>query len=340
MAVTPCRGTLQAFGTAVHTEPFQRRMSHFWGNPVAPTAHTSVEETAATADSPFGRASPARFERGTSRHAAPSQCSGRVVLFSEATSSADPTAHTSLEETPETSLSADLSTPGQSALGLGTMVKLDPSQCSVKVRLPVSVGGSPGLYSPTTQTSVGDNAFTPARAFWRSPWLGLSTVPQTGTPAAPACAPPKTNSIAPTAARVLREMFSIVCIPPPSFNPSKGTQARRRRGTRFPYGLLAIDVTPPRRASVASTVSSANAGEGYLATGARVADAAAPTGSDRHATRRGGPRLVRGSPHQDLGDAGHAPSAHPRGGRSLPLADRRRAIVGAPELAALLRRDP
>src|SRR5919197_6514316 len=108
--------------------------------------------------------SPLGFGLGISCHAVPSQCSVRVVLFKDAKSSAYPTAHTSREATPDTSESVDLSTPGQSALGLGTMVKVEPSQCSVRVRLPVSVGGTPGFHSPTTHTSVKENGLTPARA--------------------------------------------------------------------------------------------------------------------------------------------------------------------------------
>jgi len=68
-------------------------------------------------------------------------------------------------------------TLGNDELGLGTMLHSFPFQCSVSVRLPVTVGGTPGLYSPTDQMSVADTAETPFRALARLPLFGLGTVP-------------------------------------------------------------------------------------------------------------------------------------------------------------------
>src|SRR5436309_474910 len=102
IAATPIKGTWHPFATGVQAEPSQCSISAFSGNPVRPTAHTSFEATAVTERRLFGRLEPEGFGLGTMVQARPSQCSMRVVLLSEAKSSAWPTAHTSEEETAAT----------------------------------------------------------------------------------------------------------------------------------------------------------------------------------------------------------------------------------------------
>src|SRR5205814_941318 len=65
-----------------------------------------------------------------------------------------------------------------------------------------------------------------------------------------------------------------------------------------------------------------------------------PRPAEKIETRRCGARASRGPTHQDVGDARHAPPAHARGSRGLPLADRVRTIMGTAKLAAVFRRHP
>ena len=75
------------------------------------------------------------------------------------------------------------------------------------------------------------------------------------------------------------------------------------------------------------------AGSGRVFGGARGSRSATTLGPGRSRRR------ARGRPaDQDVGDARHAPSAQSRDGRDVPVVDRGRPLMGAPELAALLRR--
>src|ERR671931_130064 len=96
-----------------------------------PTAHTSVALTAATAVRVF-RELFAAFGLGTIFHFAPYQCSMSVRCWIGAGAAKSPTAQTSFAETAATPRSSELVAE---PFGLGTMLHLLPSQCSIRVLL-------------------------------------------------------------------------------------------------------------------------------------------------------------------------------------------------------------
>ncbi len=133
-------------GIARHRFPLNRRIRAFpSGYPASPTAQTTFDPEAATANSSFGRLEPAGFGLGTIDQVEPFHRSIRVVLFSEAKSSAYPTAQTWFAEVEAASSSVKKSAPAQVAFGVGTGLHTAPFQCKASVSRPVTVGGRPVL---------------------------------------------------------------------------------------------------------------------------------------------------------------------------------------------------
>src|SRR5262249_20804695 len=125
------------------------------------TAHTSVAETALTANS--ATTWPGGVGLGTRVHERPSQCSTRVV--SRLSVPPEPTAHMSVAET---ALTPDR--PLIPALGVGTRAHLLPFQCSARVFDPELV-----LADPTAQALAGESSVTPDRRLPNAPGAGVGT---------------------------------------------------------------------------------------------------------------------------------------------------------------------
>src|SRR5438093_8413213 len=106
---------------------------------------------------------PLTFGVGTMVQAEPFQCSARVMAPMSPFTSACPTAHMSVDATPSTS-SSTLFRSGW--LGLGTMVKAEPFQCSVRVLSSVY---------PTPHTSAAEKAWMPRNALGPAPRVSLET---------------------------------------------------------------------------------------------------------------------------------------------------------------------
>src|SRR5208282_5407977 len=60
-------------------------------------------------------------------------------------------------------------------LGLGMMLQLVPSKCSIKVRVAASAGGGTGVENPTAHTSFGASASTPLSWLAPLPMPGVLT---------------------------------------------------------------------------------------------------------------------------------------------------------------------
>src|SRR5579884_3784105 len=138
--------------------------------PLAPTAQTSVEETAATLE----RTSLMGFGPGlglfTTLHSVPFQCSVSVFRAEELLA-VKPTAQTSFEETAATLRNSLLIEPG---LGLVTTLHFVPFQCSVNVCVTPAVL----TWNPTAHTSLLETALTAYRVLSIVPGLGLVTTLQ------------------------------------------------------------------------------------------------------------------------------------------------------------------
>src|SRR5688572_23243137 len=121
-----------------------------------PTAHASVGESVATPRSSLAWLS--GLGLGTILHCVPSQCSIKVRPGNPFASCVEPTAQTSFADVPETAYSTlEVSLAG---FGLGTMLQVVPSKCSIKVRL--MYGGPFGSCDqPTAHTSFSEIAATP-----------------------------------------------------------------------------------------------------------------------------------------------------------------------------------
>src|SRR5215472_9241401 len=150
-------------GTWVHALPSQCSTSAL---PIVlvrsrPTAHTSVAETALTANS--ATTWPGGVGLGTRVHVRPSQCSTRVV--SRLSVPPEPTAHMSVAEA---ALTPDR--PLIPALGVGTRAHLLPFQCSTRAFDPELV-----LADPTAQTLLAESSVTPDRRLPNAPGAGVGT---------------------------------------------------------------------------------------------------------------------------------------------------------------------
>src|SRR6266571_357080 len=165
-AATPNRGLARVpaglgLGTTVQLVPSHCSISV--PEPLSPTAHTSLLETAVTPRSPFCRPGPAGLV--TMLQLVPSQCSVRVWNTPLALRKS-PTAQASVAEMAATADRLPVTT-----LGVGMMLQLVPSQCSASGwALPAALPAD-----PTAQTSLAAMLATALSWLFPAEALGLAT---------------------------------------------------------------------------------------------------------------------------------------------------------------------
>src|SRR6266571_1923786 len=133
--------------TRDHRRPFQCA-ARVVATALVPTAHTSFGATAAI---PVPNCSVPPEGGWTALHDVPSKCSNSKMFSS--TLCSHPTAHRSPGPAAAMALSTSPEFPVTAGFGLGTMLQLVPSQCSINVRSSVlSARGS--VLSPTAHALV------------------------------------------------------------------------------------------------------------------------------------------------------------------------------------------